>query len=80
MRLPINMTEREFKVWKRRQFKNLCSYIESLDIRVDSAYLPKHQFELLHKGIELIYEARRQLRPWWRRRDMLTIKLSDEAI
>ena len=68
-RLPkhLNMTEREFKVWKRRQFKNLCSYIKILDIRLASAYLPKDQYDILNEAIEMIYEARKQLRPWWKK-------------
>ena len=69
MRLPkhLNMTERQFKALKRRQFKNLCSYIESLDIQLASAYLPKDQFNMLSEAIEMIYEARNQLRPWWKK-------------
>ena len=69
MRLPkhLNMTDRQFKAWKRAQFNSLCSYIETLDIQLASAYLPKDQFNILSEAIEMIYEARKQLRLGGRR-------------
>jgi len=60
------MTKREFQRQKRMQFKNLCRYIEITNIVNDCAYLPKEQYAKLIKGLDLIYEARDELRSWWK--------------
>jgi len=69
MNLPkhLNMTERQFKAWKRRQFKDLCAYIKESEIATACAYLPKDQYEKLANGIDLIFKTRDELRPWWKR-------------
>ena len=67
MKLPIHlkMTEREFRRQKRVQFNNLCRYIDITDIRLACTHLPADQYLKLAKGIDLIFEARKELRPWW---------------
>ena len=63
----LGMTQRQFMAYKRRQFKNLCAVIDNSDIRLASAYLPRKQFKMLSEGIDLIFKARKELRPWWKK-------------
>ena len=62
----LNMTLRQFKAYKRKQFKNVCSFIETSDIRLGCAYLPENQYKQLVKAVDLLTQTRDELREWWK--------------
>lgn len=66
-KLPKTLgTMTQFKRAKRKQFKEVCAFIEASDISRGCAYLPDLEYKRLSEGISLILLARERLRPWWK--------------
>lgn len=60
----IKLSEKQFKRWKRADFKNTRKALSEL--KTGCAYLPNHAHLKLKNGMQLIEEAYELCKPWWK--------------